>query len=488
MRTVLRAGMVFLFMLGAARAGGVPGDEQPQGYFPGFARQPLGAGAVSEIERGKPIIWVVIDALRPNHLGCYGYHRPTSPALDRFADQGLVFTRFFANSSWTRTATTSMLTGLLPSNHGVQCEWHKLQAGVGTLAERLEQAGYATLAVVGNGNASSAFGLDRGFDVFEDTTTNWKGLPVARQVFELGLKHLKRHKGEDKVFLFLFVVDPHDPYRPAPPYDTMFRPNYHGKVIDSPSWEYNNDYPAPVRRKIVALYDGEIRYTDRQFENFFAGLRKLGFYDRSTILITADHGESLGEHGVYKHAYHHYETHIHIPLLIRAPWLKDMGKYTSLFAQQVDLFPTLCDLAGAKIPDGLDGMSLLAGLRDGSRMPVPRYSISEYVCYGIRRYSIRTRAYKLVYQRPADRAVFMKYVKNTKFLPSTSFDKETFLLFDMLSDPHEEKDCWAKRKDTLGRRLLKVLEHEIDDKLMPKKVKDVDPALVEELRSIGYVQ
>jgi arylsulfatase A-like enzyme len=268
----------------------------------------------------------------------------------------------------------------------------------------------------------------------------------------------------------------------------MFLPDYKGKVIHNPKWEYKNNYPEPQRQKIIALYDGLIRFTDDHIKDLFADLKKLGFYDEASIFVTADHGESMGEHGIYLHGHHLYETHIRIPLLIRAPWLKERGKYTSAFLQQIDLFPTFCDLAGAEAPKDLQGMSIIDALRDRSSVPVPRYVIAEYKCYGIRRTAIRTRTYKLVYQQPAHREVFMKHVKLPKLLPSVSFDKETFLLFHMLKDPHEEHDLWPELGEKVGKRLLSVLKDEIDVKRPPRNVKDLDPQLIEELRSMGYVQ
>jgi arylsulfatase A-like enzyme len=341
---------------------------------------------------------------------------------------------------------------------------------------------------VGNGNASSVFDLDRGFDVFEDTTRNWQGLPRASQVYQMGLQLLKKHRGKKKLFLFLFVVDPHDPYRPESPYDEMFMPNYRGRVVHTPHWEYKNDYPAEVRKKIVALYDGLIRSTDDQTRSFFEELKDLGIYDKASIFVTADHGEAFGEHGIYKHGYHLFESHIRLPLLVRAPWLKAAGKYSSAFLQQIDLFPTFCQLGGAEVPEDLQGMSIIDALRNRSSVPVPRYVISEYNCYGIKRTSIRTRTYKLIYQQPADRKVFMQKVKRPELLPSVSFDRETFMLFQVLKDPYELKDIWQAPNGKLKKRLLSALKDEIDEKLPPRKIKDLDPRLVEELRSLGYAR
>jgi arylsulfatase A-like enzyme len=381
-----------------------------------------------------------------------------------------------------------MLTGLLPYGHGVQCDWDKLSTRTGTIAQQLKKAGYTTLAVVGNGNASAAFGLGQGFDVYEDTTKNWKGLPSARQVFDMGLDLLREHKHTEKVFLFLFVVDPHDPYRPKAPYDDMFLPGYKGEVVHNPKWEYKNDYPEPVRQKIVALYDGLIRYTDDQLGLLFQGLKELGIYDQASIFVTADHGESFGEHGLYLHGHHLYETHIRIPLIVRAPWLKDRGTYSSAFLSQIDLYPTFCQLAGAEVPKDRQGVSIVDVLRDRSILSVPRYIIAAYNCYGIHRHAIRTRAYKLVYQQPAEYDVYVKHVKLPKLLPSVSFNKETFELYHVLEDPHEEKNLWPELKDSEGAKLLKVLKKEIRRQRPPERVKEIDPQLIEELRSMGYVQ
>jgi arylsulfatase A-like enzyme len=475
-----------LIIFNQAYAAGIQGDEKPETYFPNCSLEPIGDDAVTDPEVGQPIILIVIDALRPDHLGSYGYSRATSPAIDKFASQGVIFTRFFANSPWTRTATASMLTGRIPTHHRVQCDKHRLPEKIGTIAQQLKDAGYTTIGVVGNGNASSAFGLNKGFDIYDDTISNWKGLPTAKQVFDLGIKHLKKHAGKNKIFLLMFVVDPHDPYRPKPPYDNMFMPDYKGKIVNTPRWEYKNKYPDPVRKKIVSLYDGLIRSTDDQVKELFENLGKLGFYDRSSIFITTDHGEAFGEHGIYKHGYHLYETHIRIPLIIRAPWLKERGRYSSAFLQQIDLFPTFSKLAGAKVPDDMQGLSIVDALRDRTSLPIPRYVISEYNCYGIKRSSIRTRAYKLIYQQPADRQAFMQTVKKPELLPSVSFDKPIVRLFKVLTDPNELNNLAGKEKKKAD-KLLKILKEEIDDKLPPRKVQDLDPHLIEELRSMGYV-
>lgn len=485
---------VLLFSLFAFSVGSTPVAaqnawvERSNHYFKNIDSKPVVDSPIGQVLTGQPIIWLVVDALRPDHLGCYGYERDTSPAIDALATNGLIFTRFFANAPWTRAATASMLSGMLPSKHSVQCDWHKLPDSITSVAESLKKAGYFTLAVVGNGNASSAFGLNQGFDVFEDTTTRWKGLPRAEQVFEVGLDLLQRYRQKKPIFLFLFVVDPHDPYKPKKPYDEMFLPGYKGEVVTSPRWEYNNNYPEPVRKKTIALYDGLIRYTDDQISDFMANLKKLGMFDQTSIFITSDHGEAFGEHGVYKHSYHLYETHIRIPLIVHAPWLREKARVCTTMFQQLDLYPTFCDLAGVETPPDVQGVSILQVLKNKDKLPVPRYMVSEYNCYGIQRSAIRTPIYKLIYQQPADREMFVKHVKLTKLLPSVSFDRETFLLYHLADDPYERKDIWSSHGQKEGTKLLRVLKEEISQGRQAEKIKALDPQLVEELRSLGYVQ
>lgn len=483
------AGLLLALLACGRAAAGNPGDEPAAKYFPALKRPSAPELAARAPAKGGPIILIIVDALRPLNLTPYGYARPTSPKLKAFADEGLIFTHFFANAPWTRPATTTILTGQLPTNHRVQCDWDKLPSEVGTFAESLRRAGYKTIAVVGNGNVSSAFGLNRGFDIYEDTSQKWRDLPTARQVFELGVRHLERHRRQKKLFLLLFIIDTHDPYEPEPPYDRLFDPAGR-RGLQRPRWEIDRDLPEETRRRIVAQYDGLIRYTDDQLGWLFGRLRKLGLWNKASIFITADHGESFGEHGLYLHSFHHYESHLRIPLLIRAPWIRPMarGSFSPAFLAQIDLAPTFLALAGAKQPPDMRGFDIVKLLRKQGTDLSARYLISEYKCYGIHRAAIRTRRYKLIYQQPADRQAFLKTVGDPALLPSVSFDREVFELYDVLADPFETADLWPTLGETTGQKLLGVLRTEIEQQDPSRRVRDLDPALVEQLRSLGYMQ
>ncbi|MCH7813608.1 MAG: sulfatase, partial [Planctomycetes bacterium] len=234
------------------------------------------------------ILFISVDTLRRDHLGCYGYGPDTSPNIDALARDGTVFDNAISSSSWTLPAHASMLTGLYPAFHGLQDDGVKLGPQVVTLAESLQAAGYHTIGVVSHVYVSSAFGLDRGFDTLDesliaDGATN----PVAEQVVDRFLELRSQAPPGKKVFAFVHFFDPHWDYSPPPPYDTRFvDPAYAGPVdgtIGSLLKFYGSDVRMPEadRRQAIALYDGEIAYLDAQIGRLFDALRAAGQFEET---------------------------------------------------------------------------------------------------------------------------------------------------------------------------------------------------------------
>ena len=258
----------------------------------------LGATLKAHVQRGassESVILITIDALRASNLSAYGYSRPTTPAMDALAREGILFERYYANSNWTRPSTASLMTGLLPSEHEVETDGALLNGSYRTLSELAQEQGYRTGAVVGNGNAGGAFGFSRGFDWFQDTRNNWKGLPNASEVFALGEQFLEESKQSadgKPFFLWLFTVDQHDPYHAPGAYETMFVRNPKVKLVRSPHWEKRKYSKAQIER-MVDTYDGALRYTDDQIARLIGRLKTLGLYDSTTIIVTSDHGEGI---------------------------------------------------------------------------------------------------------------------------------------------------------------------------------------------------
>lgn len=385
------------------------------------------------------IIFALFDATRADHLSAYGYGRPTSPTVDRLTATGRRFNRTYSNAPWTRPSTTSFLTGLNTSRHRTETDAAKLPADVPTLAERLGRAGWHTAGFTANGHAGSMAALQRGFDVFEDPTRTYvrgsrgtpylNGLPTGDFLVAHALAHLQNDR-HDKVFIYLFLVDAHDPYEAAPTLEKMFLGNFTGTLRRRALWETNNDYPADERFSMMAIYDAGIRAADQALGTFLTGVAELKRFKRTTVVVSADHGEGFGEHKFYLHAHHFWDEVIHIPLVINGPgWTPGVDDRLS---DSLDVTATLAQLAGAPHGD-LPGHDLAAPAVPDKQV------ISEYNEYGIHRQAILGGHQKVIWQRPADEAWFMRTAKNKAFFPSVVFGSETVVAYDMAADPAERQ-------------------------------------------------
>jgi choline-sulfatase len=290
---------------------------------------------------GKPDIFLVtIDTLRADHVHCYGYDGVQAPALDALAADGIRFTHAFTPSPITNTSHTSILTGLLPSSHGVTDFAVPLAPGHVTLAEILKQQGYKTAAFIGAvilDSKTLAPGLDRGFDFYdnfpEHPTSKSRWGRVERRgmdVVQRAESWLARHRTGPH-FMWVHLFDPHDPYEPPAPYSETFK-----------------DHP----------YDGEIAYADAALGHFVSYLKKQGAYDRSLFIVVGDHGEGLGEHQEETHGIFLYDTTTHVPLIVKLPASASRTKVIDAQVRTIDILPTALDLAGAPIPEDIDGQSL----------------------------------------------------------------------------------------------------------------------------------
>lgn len=400
------------------------------------------------------MVLVLIDALRPDHMGSYGYPEPTTPELDKLAVQSTRYTRAYANAPWTRPSTASFLTGLNASRHQTQTNKEKLPEDVTTLAQRLKKAGWTTAGFVANGNGGSLAKLQKGFDVFRDPTNaytkkkrgkTYNGLPTGHFLVNRALKWLDKSKA-DKIFMFLFLVDPHDPYGAPQRLEKQFLKGYTGKITRTPLWEYKNNYPPERRKAIVAVYDAGIRYGDEAMGSLFNGLKERKLYDQATLMISADHGEGMGEHGFYMHAHQFWDEVVKVPLLVKGPGFKQ-GHVDHRLTQSIDVTKTLAQL-GAADTSGMPGYGLL-------EEPAP-HIISEYNEFGIHRQAIVGPRYKVIWQRPADEAWYMRAAKKKEYFPSVSFGKEVVRVFDLKADPGETKDL-ASQMPPEAAELLKTL-------------------------------
>lgn len=292
------------------------------------------------------VLVVVIDALRADHLGCYGYTRDTSPNIDRFADGAVRFTDTMAQTSWTRTSVASILSGSYAYAHRVRDRGDGLSKTVEWLPETLNQAGYKTLAVVTNPNLIPLWGFHRGFDLFVDANSARFEDPLDAAAVDEAI-HAIQLAAPDPWFLYLHLMGPHDPYAP---------PGY-----EQGMWEDEGTFSDPERQRTVDLYDAEIRYSDREIGRLFSRLRGEGLFENALIIVTSDHGEEFWDHGGTHHGKTLYQEQLHIPFIMKLPGGAEAGAVRDELTLSIDAAPTILDAVGLAVPERMHGESRVRG-------------------------------------------------------------------------------------------------------------------------------
>ena len=354
------------------------------------------------------IVLFGIDSLLADHMSCYGYHRQTTPHIDRFAETGTLFERNFSPHIPTTSAYASMLTGRDAFGTRVVALRHQgpLRAEVKTLPEILREAGYATTCVGFTGNPSS-----RGFDKYLDYPSwgSWNEgrSPKAESLNEAALPELDRlAAGDAPFFLFLRHMDPHAPYLPPAPYERMF---YHGNESEPSnksmepvmSFKPFRDFfaswmPPGISDKdyVIAQYDGAIAYMDACIQRIFTALETYGILDETIIVLNGDHGETLYDHDCWFDHHGIYDNTLHVPLIIRYPGKVPAGKRVSGFSQHKDLVPTLLELAGIECAEKFEGASLMPMATGEVASHESEFYITE--CTWMRKHGWRTPHWKLI--------------------------------------------------------------------------------------------
>ncbi|MHC4318727.1 MAG: tetratricopeptide repeat protein [Planctomycetota bacterium] len=288
--------------------------------------------------RGFNVLLITSDTTRADHVGCYGNRGVATPVIDDLARHGTLCATAVTPSPATLPAHASLLTGLYPYRHGARANGtFRLEDRVTTLAERLRDADYRTAAVISAFVLDSRFGLDQGFEVYDDDLT--KGIKHSPHMFRERPGELTNEpvtawlgeNGHEPFFLWVHYFDPHAAYLPPEPYRTQYR---------------------------HALYDGEIAYVDAQVGALMEQLEALGVRDKTLVIFASDHGEGLGEHGEQTHSLLVYDSTLHVPLIFNAPARLPRGKVMHRQTCLVDVVPTVLALLGEEVPDDLDGVSL----------------------------------------------------------------------------------------------------------------------------------
>jgi len=317
-----------------------------------------------DLPTSSPDIFLyVVDALRVDHLGCYGYLRDTSPRIDSFARENALYLNAYAQTSWTRPSAASILSGLSPKTHRTIGRDDCLPDEIITVAERLQESGYETIGVIANGHLHPVYGFAQGFQTFK-----YLGLVssarVHREVESILLPRLRR-KDRKPLFVLIWTIDPHDPYEPEPEDAELFSIGEF-EPLETPEGNLlvmihsGKIHPTPSQKKYLeARYDQEIRGNDRAFGQLLDFLASEGLDDEAVILFTSDHGEEFFEHGGVGHGRTLYNEQIRVPLIIKAPLIPP-GRHAAM-VQHIDLYPAILEIAGLGRPEGLEGLSLVEG-------------------------------------------------------------------------------------------------------------------------------
>lgn len=399
------------------------------------------------------IILITLDALRADHLGCYGYSKDTSPFIDSIAKESLVFLDCVAQSGSTTCSVPSIFTSKFPYTDGVIGKRNYI-----TLTEFLKKKGYITAAVPGHEYVKKKYGcFSRGFDYYEEDYKNWRNadefLKLIRELFE------KKIFNKNNIFLWLHIREPHMPYRQSYKYIESFFEPFKGKIEEKMYIIRGGEEKLTNKQinRLRAAYDGNIRYADENLKKIFAYLYSKKILKNAVIIITSDHGESLGEHNIFDHNNLYYGI-LHVLLILKIP-----GQRHELInspVSSVDIFPTILDLLGYKEDISklkLRGQSLL------TKRDIDRVQFSEYED----RYSVIKNKWRL-------------YINNSK---------GTKELFNINTDPAEEKNL-IYYKGGIYKSLLDVLHNIIKskDRLGIKENIALSEEEKESLRALGYLQ
>ncbi len=435
----------------------------------------------AEIEN---VILIVVDTLAAQHLGFMGYERDTSPFIDKLASQSVIFNRLYTPEAKTVPSFTTLLSGCHPSSHGVIENGVNLPADLHFLTDNFRDAGFTTWGIPSARVIGMQYGLDKGFDYYSNTPAlSWPG-DVVNERIERILTGTPRFMEPDftqttePIFLMIHYFDPHVDFTPDTDILAMFaNPDYDGPVDGTgvQFQDYNDyliDFDEEDTQYVRDLYDAEIRTFDNHLRDLFNLLDSAGLLENSLIVFTADHGENLGEHHFIAHG-HPYEKALHIPLFFLFPDGQWAGTRIDTLVQNTDTVPTIMDLMGVEIPDGIDGRSLLPLMgseSDGEYIEREKLFAIGYQTDTGRTYGLFDGTHRLIVE-------FGKW-------GDVGSDSE-IQLYDITVDPEEKRNLYEQEREVL-KDMAPLLGHMVVASHEGHS-HEMDNQTLEMLASLGYL-
>lgn len=427
------------------------------------------------LRRPRNVVVYLIDTLRADRLRIYHPStRVRTPGITRFAERATVIASAHAQENWTKPSVATLLSALLPWEHTAFADGSVVPASVRLLPELLSQRGFATAGFVANGYVSERFGFQRGWDHFRNYVREGQSTRGERVVAD-ALAWLDARPADRPFFLYVHAIDPHVPYRPPRQYLEMYDAEpYRGPV------DFSRDATLLERikvgglrlnerdrRRLEALYDGEVSYQDAQLAAFLDGLERRGLADDTMVVITADHGEEFWDHGSVGHGHNLHAELTHVPLVVRVPGLRAPQRLEGA-AGLVDVVPTILEALGEPVPEGISGRSLVPRLR-GAGEGAPTAAVAGFMEHWR---SIVSGRYKLIAR-----------------------SRGRIALYDRATDPREQRDISAERpiaaaylRGLLGLRLAESSGEAARPRPRHRPATTtIDPELQAQLEALGYV-
>jgi arylsulfatase A-like enzyme len=433
-----------------------------------------GCAKKAVVPRPDHIIFIVVDALRPDHLGCYGYRRPTSPNIDLLAGRGVRFENAYSNAPWTKPSVASMFTSLYPNVHQAINRFDVLSENASTLAERLKAAGYFTCLVNGGNALIHEFNYDQGFDYYAYAES--LDSAAAVRSFETVLSEA----GGRSLFVYVHLMDTHLPYH----LNDLNRDlvGARGKEFWPGALDRDSireltaagKLSGEEREYLISLYDRQVRYADARIGEMISSLESRGLLGRSLVLITSDHGEEFWEHGNFEHGHSLYDELLRVPLVIAGPGLPRTVVKSRV--RHVDLLPTLMEAVDPGFDtEGIAGLSVWRYLeRDRGLLPV----FASGTIHGDEKYSLIRQRQKIIINTG-------EREKKRRLIGPHSRDQVEF--YDLGRDPSEKNSIRFEKSSDLA-RLMKKIARLMDVKpLFQPGKKAIDKRTEERLKSLGYL-
>lgn len=419
------------------------------------------------------VLFIIINSVRADHLSLYGYPRMTAPNITAFATEGVVFSNAIAQGTWTKPAIASLLTSLPISKHGVTGLGDVLRGGVKLIPERLQEKGYRTACISANEWISPPFGFGRGIeymsvsskgkliqlalgriittlclrspalfplckacgsaDRFLEGDASRPAARTAEDLTEEAIRWAEEHR-EEPFFLYLHYNDPHFPYEPPPPYGRTFLKQQKSIRAMPPicdglePLDRCTELSKEEREELVGLYDGSIQYVDHWIGRLLNALKAMDLYEKTLIVLTADHGQEFYEHGGWGHGNSLFEETIRVPLVVKFPGGSYKGRYVEAPVGHVDIGPAVLEVLGLEARESGEGSVLVKLASGDDSTGFENYVISEIDPldgrYGV---ALRGERYKLI----------VLWSRSEKFT----------YLYDLVEDPREERDVGREHQE-----------------------------------------